>query len=72
MILADTSIWVDMFRKGTFKAKLGNLIATDQLCIHPHVIAELALALSPIGKKLWPISISSPRYRSYAFPTCGR
>ena len=42
MILADTSIWVEMFRKGRFKAELAKLIADDQLCAHPYVVAELA------------------------------
>jgi predicted nucleic acid-binding protein len=47
MILADTSIWIEMFRKGGFKTELGNLIANDQLCIHPFVIAELACGSLP-------------------------
>lgn len=47
MILADTSIWIEMFRKGGFKAELENLIANDQLCIHPFVLAELACGSLP-------------------------
>lgn len=31
MILADTSVWIEMFRWGRFKTELGNLIAADQL-----------------------------------------
>ena len=47
MILADTSIWIEMFRKGRFKAEMGNLVANDQLCIHPFVVAELACGNLP-------------------------
>ncbi|MFZ0393192.1 MAG: PIN domain-containing protein [Terracidiphilus sp.] len=47
MILADTSIWIEMFRKGRFKAELGNMIAADQLCTHPFVVAELACGSLP-------------------------
>ena len=51
MILADTSIWIEMFRKGRFKAELGNLIATHQLCTHPYVVAELACGNLPDRQK---------------------
>ena len=51
MILADTSIWVAMFRTGAYKAELGTLIADDQLCIHPFLIAELALGTLPERRK---------------------
>jgi len=51
MILADSSIWIEMFRKGRFKTELGNLITNDQLCIHPFVIAELACGSLPDRKK---------------------
>jgi predicted nucleic acid-binding protein len=47
MILADTSIWIEMFRKGRFKAELETLIMNDQLCIHPFVVAELACGTLP-------------------------
>jgi predicted nucleic acid-binding protein len=47
MILADTSIWIEMFRKGKFKDEMGALIANDQLCIHPFVVAELACGSLP-------------------------
>src|SRR5579875_3502658 len=47
MILADTSIWVEMFRKGRFKTEMANLVASDQLCIHPFVVAELACGTLP-------------------------
>jgi len=51
MILADTSIWIELFRKGRFKAELGRLIAADQLCTHPCVVAELACGNLPDRKK---------------------
>jgi len=51
MILADTSIWVEMFRRGAFKAEMSNLVANDQLCIHPFVIAELACGSIPARQK---------------------
>ena len=50
MILADTSIWIEIFRRGRFKAELENLIVNDQLCIHPYVVAELACGFLPDRK----------------------
>jgi predicted nucleic acid-binding protein len=50
MILADTSIWIELFRRGRFKAELENLIDHDQLCIHPYIVAELACGFLP-GRK---------------------
>ena len=47
MILADTSIWIELFRRGRFKSELDGLIAGDQLCIHPFVVAELACGFLP-------------------------
>ena len=47
MILADASIWIAMFRNGTYKLELKTFIETDQLCIHPFLIAELALGTLP-------------------------
>ncbi len=51
MILADTSIWIAMFRTGAYKAELDTLIANDQLCVHPFLIAELALGALPERQK---------------------
>ena len=51
MILADTSIWVDLLRKGRFKAELENLIVNDRLCTHPYVVAELACGSLPDRQK---------------------
>ena len=47
MILVDTSIWVEMFRRGRFKAELATLIGNDQLCTRPFVVAELACGYLP-------------------------
>jgi len=47
VILADTSIWIELFRRGRFKSELERLIDSDQLCIHPFVTAELACGYLP-------------------------
>ncbi len=53
MILADTSVWIAMFRIGAYKAELNKLIESDQLCIHPFLVAEFALGTLPdCGKTL--------------------
>jgi predicted nucleic acid-binding protein len=41
VILADTSIWVDHFRKGN--KQLRTYLEQGQIAMHPFVIAELAL-----------------------------
>ena len=51
MILADTSIWIGLFRTGAYNAELDRLIGDDQLCIHPFLIAELALGTLPERRK---------------------
>jgi hypothetical protein len=38
-----------MFRTGAYKAPLEILVARDQLCIHPFLIAELALGSEEHG-----------------------
>jgi predicted nucleic acid-binding protein len=40
MILADTSVWVDHFRRGN--ARLASLLRDEQVLVHPLVIGELA------------------------------
>ena len=47
MILADASIWIAMFRTSACKAELNTLIENDQLCVHPFLVAELALGTLP-------------------------
>lgn len=51
MILADTSVWIEFFRKGRFKTELEALILGDQLCIHPCIVAELACGSLPDRNK---------------------
>lgn len=43
MILADTTIWIDYFRRSGARPELGNLLNQRQILMHPFVIAELAL-----------------------------
>jgi predicted nucleic acid-binding protein len=45
--LADTSVWIAMFRTGAYKAELNKLIENDQLCIHPFLVAELSFCSLP-------------------------
>jgi predicted nucleic acid-binding protein len=47
VIFADTSIWTAIFRTGAYKAGLNKLIHNDQLCMHPFLVAELALGALP-------------------------
>ena len=51
MTLVDTSIWIELFRRGRFKAELEWLVANDQLCTHPFVVAELACGSIPDRKR---------------------
>jgi predicted nucleic acid-binding protein len=41
MILADTTIWVDHFRRGD--QKLVELLEQQEILLHPFIVAELAL-----------------------------
>ncbi len=41
MILADASIWIDFFRSG--KPGMRELLEKNQIVMHPHLAAELAL-----------------------------
>src|SRR6185437_1950791 len=51
MILVDTSVWVDHFRKGD--SKLVQQLMSGEVSTHPFVIAELALgSLANRKKKL--------------------
>jgi predicted nucleic acid-binding protein len=51
MTLAVTSIWIELFRRGRFKAELERLVANDQLCTHPLVVAQLACGSIPDRKR---------------------
>ena len=41
MILADTSVWIDHFRRGD--PRLADLLAASEVLVHPFVIGEIAL-----------------------------
>lgn len=45
MILADTSVWVDYFRKGD--AELARHLDTSNIAMHPYVLIELMLGHLP-------------------------
>lgn len=45
MILVDTSVWIDHFRKGD--ERLADLLERAQVVTHPFVIGELALGRLP-------------------------
>lgn len=45
MILADTSIWVDYFRKGDFR--LAHHLEAGNIAMHPYVFIELMLGHLP-------------------------
>jgi hypothetical protein len=47
MTLADTSVWIELFRRGRYKVELEPLIGKDQLCTHPFIVAELACGSIP-------------------------
>jgi hypothetical protein len=45
MVLADTSIWIDHFRRGD--VRLARLLDRGDVVMHPFVIGELALGSAP-------------------------
>ena len=45
MILVDTSVWIDHFRK--LNARLAHLLQLNQVAIHPFVVGELACGNLP-------------------------
>lgn len=40
MILADTSVWIDHFRKSS--KRLSSLLDAESVCTHPFILGELA------------------------------
>jgi predicted nucleic acid-binding protein len=50
MILADTSIWIDHFRRSD--TGLSRLLSLDQVLTHPFVIGEIALGVLPQGSPI--------------------
>jgi hypothetical protein len=51
VILPDASIWIDFFRSGAHKTQLRLLVENSQLCMHPCLVAELALGSLPDRRK---------------------
>jgi predicted nucleic acid-binding protein len=46
IVLADTSVWIDHWRRGS--PRLRQLLEQDQIVVHPYVVGEIALgAISP-------------------------
>ena len=58
MILIDTSIWVDHFRR--HHASLIELLETAQVCVHPYVIGELACGSLKPRKNILDSLVSMP------------
>jgi predicted nucleic acid-binding protein len=50
MVLADTSIWVDHFRRGD--SRLAKLLDRGDIAMHPFVIGELLLGHATIAKMI--------------------
>jgi hypothetical protein len=51
IVLADTSVWVDLWRHGN--ARLAALLAQNQVVVHPFVLGEIALGqITPRGEVL--------------------
>jgi len=51
VIVPDAPIWIDFFRSGARKTQLRLLIDNSQLCMHPWLVAELALGSLPDRRK---------------------
>ena len=58
MILVDTSVWVDHFRKGL--PLLGELLAAGEVTTHPFVIGELACGNLSNRKEILALLASLP------------
>ena len=43
MILVDSSIWIEFFRKDSYRAELETLLYSRQLATHSYLVAEIAL-----------------------------
>jgi predicted nucleic acid-binding protein len=43
VILVDTSVWIDFFRRGPPLSRLAGLLEAGDVCTHAFVIGELAL-----------------------------
>jgi hypothetical protein len=53
MILVDSSVWIEFFRKGSRSSDLTELLDASEVVTHPFVIGELALGhLGPRRKQI--------------------
>jgi hypothetical protein len=43
LILVDTSVWVDFFRRGSESSRLSTALEAGEVATHPFVIGELSL-----------------------------
>ena len=59
MLLADTSVWVDHFRRGN--AMLVSLLDDGQVATHPFVIGELACGNLRARRKILGLMAGLPR-----------
>ena len=51
IVLADTSVWIDHWRRGN--PRLQKLLEADQIVVHPFVLGEIALgAITPRAEVL--------------------
>ena len=61
MILVDTSVWVDHFRRAN--PDLADALQHGEVSSHPFVIGELALGLGPSQSTVIPLLEELPRAR---------
>ena len=66
IVLADTSVWVDHWRRGN--ARLAGLLDHNQVVLHPFVLGELSLGvLSPRAEVLQLLAaLDAPRVAQHA------
>lgn len=43
MILVDTSVWIDFFRRGSTATRLASALEAGEVASHPFIVGELAL-----------------------------
>ena len=65
IVLADTSVWVDLWRHGN--ARFARLLDQNRVVVHPFVLGELALGrLTPRAETLRHLSaLDTPRVAEY-------
>jgi len=65
IVLADTSVWVDHWRRGN--TRLARLLEQDRVVVHPFVLGEIALgAITPRADVLKSLqALDTPRVAEY-------